>query len=73
MMSRDFMLDQMSLEDRIRLLEALWENLSREPSQLPAPDWHGEVLEQRTRRLESGEATVSSWAEAKERFDRLGR
>jgi hypothetical protein len=39
---------------------------SGENMELPA--WHGEVLEQRLRRLASGEEAVAPWNEAKERI-----
>ena len=43
-----------------------------DPSELPVPDWHRELLAERRRRIESGEATISSWEDAKKRLNELG-
>ena len=60
-MSTDLPLDDMTAEEKVRLLEEVWKSLCRHPGDVRSPDWHQQVLEQRTRRLASGEATVSSW------------
>ncbi len=70
-MSIELPLDAMSTADKLRIIESVWASL-KNPEDLPAPDWHREILEQRRQRLESGEATVSSWADAKKRFNELG-
>jgi len=59
----------MPVSEKLRLMEALWDSLcaqSGENMELPA--WHGDVLEQRLRRLASGEESVAPWNEAKERI-----
>ena len=58
-------LDEMSVEDKLQLLEAIWADLSRVPDQLESPAWHKDVLEETERRVESGEATFSDWQRAK--------
>jgi outer membrane protein TolC len=58
-------LDEMSVEEKLQLLEAIWADLSRVPDQLESPAWHKDVLEETERRVESGEATFSDWQEAK--------
>ena len=63
-------LDQMSLPEKLQLMEVLWENLSRRPEELPSPAWHGEVLAECRRRAESGEGVFSDWEVAKENIRR---
>jgi hypothetical protein len=58
-------LDEMSVEEKLQLLEAIWADLSRVPDQLESPAWHKDFLEETERRVESGEATFSDWQEAK--------
>jgi putative addiction module component (TIGR02574 family) len=58
-------IQQMSLPQKLELMEALWDNLCREPEKVPSPDWHKEVLEERRHRLASGEEMVSDWEAAK--------
>ena len=70
-MSTDLPLESMSAIDKLKVIESVWASLES-PADLPVPGWHREVLAERRRRLESGEATVSSWGEAKKRFNALG-
>jgi hypothetical protein len=58
-------LNEMSISEKLQLMEALWEDLSRNVEALESPEWHREVLEERERRIVSGEAGFSSWEQAK--------
>jgi hypothetical protein len=62
----DLPLHEMSLPSKMELLEALWDNLSRNPDQLESPGWHREVLDERRERLKIGDEKVSEWEAAKE-------
>jgi hypothetical protein len=61
----NFPLHEMSVSEKLQLMEALWEDLSRTPNNVETPAWHGEALEERERRITSGEARFTSWEEAK--------
>ncbi|HEY9149934.1 MAG TPA: addiction module protein [Gammaproteobacteria bacterium] len=65
-------LDRMSTEEKLRALEELWADLSRAPDTVPAPQWHGELLEAREQRVKDGTASYSEWVAAKQRIlDRI--
>jgi Putative addiction module component len=51
--------------EKVRLMEALWEDLTREDSQYESPAWHGELLRETSERLARGEEQVIDWDEAK--------
>ena len=53
-MSIDLPLAQMTLADKLLAMEALWEDLSSKPGELPSPAWHREVLHERKRLVELG-------------------
>ena len=72
-MATDISIETMSVAEKVRLLESVWEGLCAHPTGVQSPDWHREVLEDRKRRLEDGRATVSTWADAKARLMQLGR
>lgn len=72
-MSTDISIETMSVAEKVRLLETVWESLCAHPGDVQSPEWHREVLEDRRRRLEDGRATVSAWADAKARLLQLGR
>lgn len=60
--------ERMDLEERLRVMELLWASLSRTPDDVPSPDWHGEVVADRLAKVERGEASFLSLAEAKARL-----
>ena len=72
-MSSEISLDGLSVAEKVRLLERVWSDLCRRTADVNSPDWHREVLEERQRRLLSGEASVSSWRDAKARLMKLGQ
>jgi putative addiction module component (TIGR02574 family) len=72
-MSIEIPLDTLSVSEKVRLLERVWDSLCRKSGDVRSPDWHREVLEIRKRRLEEGRATVSPWKEAKARVLEAGR
>jgi hypothetical protein len=58
-------LSDLSVAEKLQLMEVLWEDLSRNAEKLESPEWHREVLEERERRIASGEARFSDWEQAK--------
>ncbi len=72
-MSIEIQLETLSVSEKIRLLESVWDSLCRKSGDVRSPEWHREVLETRKRRLEDGRATVSSWSDAKARLLEVGQ
>ena len=60
-------LDQMTVQEKLRAMEAIWRSLSKLEDQVPVPDWHKQVLDERQRQIDAGEATFVSLEEMKER------
>jgi hypothetical protein len=71
-MAIELPLDTMTTPEKLLALEAIWASLCTKPSEVNSPGWHEEVLSERRRRLETGEATVSDWATAKKRIQDFG-
>ena len=63
-------LDQMTVEEKLCALEALWEDLSRDEKQVPVPQWHKDVLAERERLMRQGKARFINWETAKKRIAR---
>ncbi len=72
-MSIEIPLETLSVSEKIRLLESVWNSLCDKSGDVRSPEWHSEVLETRKRRLKDGRATVSPWSEAKTRLLEVGR
>lgn len=64
-MSVHLPLKDMTLQEKLETLEALWEDLSRNAQTVESPDWHGEILKDRNRRAAEGKARFSDWETAK--------
>jgi len=58
-------LSDMTVSEKLHLMEALWADLSRNADALETPEWHREVLEYRERRVACGEALFTDWEQAK--------
>ena len=59
-------LDQMSVEEKLRAIETLWEDLRRDGDQIPVPDWHRAALRETEERANRGLEKTVEWEEAKE-------
>jgi hypothetical protein len=55
----------MTVPEKIRLMEALWRDISECDAFVDSPDWHAEVLADRVTRLESGQDKFIGWDVAK--------
>lgn len=64
-MAATFDLQEMTKPDKLRLMEALWQDLSADDLQMASPEWHGEVLAERDRLIASGEEKFLDWEVAK--------
>ena len=58
-------LDQMSVEEKLRAIETLWEDLRIGPEDIPVPEWHRQALRESEERVQKGEEKVLDWEEAK--------
>ncbi len=61
-------LDRMSLEEKLRAMEALWDDLCRREEAIPVPQWHKELLDERRRLIAEGKARFTDWETAKKRI-----
>ena len=66
----DLPLDQMTLEEKLQLAEKIWANITEHHDDLPSPAWHEDVLRERLRQVEAGEAHFIPLEEAMENLRR---
>jgi hypothetical protein len=60
-MSVNFPLDQMTRQEKLQAMEALWEDLTRNPEEFESPAWHEQVLEEREQRIKAGQESFVDW------------
>jgi hypothetical protein len=63
-------IDQMTIEEKLQAMEALWTDLCQHEEVLPVHDWQKEILDEREGLIKKGEAQFLDWEEAKQRIIR---
>lgn len=61
-------LDRMTIAEKLRVMETLWADLSRNEAQFDSPKWHGDVLHDRTERVKKGHETFLDWEIARKQL-----
>ncbi len=64
----EFALKNMTIEEKLKLMEEIWTDLIKHEDQISSPLWHKDFLEEREERVKKGQETILDWDEAKERI-----
>ena len=60
----------MSRNEKLRAMEALWADLSKDDDRFESPQWHAHALRESERAVKNGKAKFSDWEKAKKRIRR---
>ena len=66
-------IQQMHRLEKLKLMESLWADLSRDEAELASPFWHADALRETAERVARGEEQVLSWEQAKAEFRKGGK
>jgi hypothetical protein len=67
MTMKDIMaIKQLSREEKLQVMEAIWEDLSHEDQLVQSPPWHESQLRETEQRIQSGKEQILDWKEAKQ-------
>jgi hypothetical protein len=58
-------IQRMPRAEKLRLMEALWADLSREEAELESPAWHADALRETSERVARGGEKIVDWTQAK--------
>ncbi|MEK6803619.1 MAG: addiction module protein [Nitrospirota bacterium] len=58
-------LKEMTLHEKLAAMESLWEDLTRTPEAIESPAWHKDILDERHKRLATGQSQFNDWEKAK--------
>ena len=58
-------LEEMSVAEKIQMMESLWDDLCEKPDGIESPAWHRDILAQREESLGRGEDALEDWDSAK--------
>ena len=59
---------EMPVEDRIRLVEDIWDSIVELPEPVPVPEWHKQELDERLKAYHDDPAAGSPWSEVRRRI-----
>ena len=61
---------QLPNKEKLKLLDALWEDLTRTETKFESPAWHGDALAQREKSIDEGTASFLTVEEARAELKR---
>ncbi|MBK1816823.1 addiction module protein [Luteolibacter yonseiensis] len=61
-------LRELPLQEKMRMMEVLWESISPTEEELEVPQWHKAILDEREQLIREGKAKFTDWETAKERI-----
>ncbi len=61
---------QLEPEERLALVEAIWDSLAESPEAVPIPDWHRQELADRLAADDNDETPGESWGTLRERIEK---
>lgn len=59
---------QLPAQERLQIIEGLWDSLTRQPADLELPAWQAAELDRRLAEYEANPDEGASWAELKQRI-----
>ena len=62
-------LKEMSVEDKIRTMETIWDDLTKKAESVPSPSWQSKILKERETATENGKEKFIDWSAAKRQID----
>ena len=63
-------LARLSRIQKLRLMEQLWQELTKDEPAFASPHWHAQVLAEREALVKAGQAHFAPWPEVKKRLRR---
>ena len=60
-------IEKLTPEEKILLVEEIWDDLAASEDQLPIPDWHRQVLAEDEARYQTNPTEGAPWSEVKAR------
>jgi len=63
-------LSELTIPQKLDLLETIWDDLTHHDKSFASPEWHRKILDDRDAALAVGKARTFSWEEARERIQR---
>jgi putative addiction module component (TIGR02574 family) len=60
---------RLPVEERLALVEDIWDSIAQDAAQVGIPDWHREVLRERQAEYRGDAEVGGTWADVRKRID----
>ena len=70
MSNADISIDGLSVTEKLGLMERIWVDLERQASDIPSPEWHGDILARRLQAVQTGDVELLDWSDVKKRLQK---
>ncbi len=64
-MQKTLPLNEMTTTEKLVVINQIWDDLLRNPDEIPSPEWHKDVLSARAERIKKGEAHFKDFESVK--------
>lgn len=64
---------EMSRQDKLQAMHAIWEDLVQDDEAVESPAWHGDVLKETEEKVRAGNERAWDWEAAKDELRRRAR
>jgi putative addiction module component (TIGR02574 family) len=61
-------LSQLNKSEKLILVEALWDSIASDPSEVEVPEHHKAIIQERLKTLELDKKTGSSWEKIRQKY-----
>jgi len=58
-------MDELTIQEKIQIMESLWAELSKNVDKIESPEWHKKILQDRENDLKEGKDQLIDWDTAK--------
>jgi hypothetical protein len=69
-MATPLVIENMTIEEKLQAMEALWADLCQHEEALPVYDWQKKILDEREKLIAEGKTRFLDWEESKKRIEK---
>lgn len=69
-MATSLALEDMTIEEKLQAMEALWADLCQHEEALPVYEWQKKILDRREKLIAEGKTRFIDWEESKKRIEK---
>lgn len=66
-------LQQMTRDEKLKAMHAIWEDLAKDDEEIESPVWHGDALRETEAKVRAGTEQAHDWEEAKKELRRRAK